>query len=78
MLLKKLKLHQLKELYATIGSREQYQKNQKNQKNLSSRNYGIHIQKHYFDFIIPPKAKDFSITTLGRNIKNKISMKRSE
>ena len=65
--LKKLKLHQLKELYQQLG----LVNNTKKTKKIYLQEIIIHIQKHYFDFIIPPKAKDFSITTLGRNIKKK-------
>ena len=32
-----------------------------------------HIQQYYFDFIISPKAKDFNITALGRNMKTKFN-----
>lgn len=67
--LKKLKLHQLKELYTKL----ELVSDTKKSKKIYLQEILAHIQQYYFDFIISPKAKDFNITALGRNMKTKFN-----
>ena len=63
--LNKRKLHELKDLYNNLGL--------SNTTKLKKKEYLNQILEHlnanYLEFIIPVKAKDFSIAKLGRSIK---------
>ena len=64
--LNKRKLHELKDIYKNLGLT-----NTKKMKKTEYLNQIIeHLNANYLEFIIPVKAKDFSITKLGHSIKD--------
>ena len=68
--LKKLKIYELKKLCSSLDVSQNYKKANKN---ICLQWFREYLDKNYLDLVIPTKASDFSIVSLGRNIKNEFS-----
>ena len=64
--LNKRKLHELKDIYKILGLTQTTKIKKKEYLNQILE----HLNANYLEFIIPVKAKDFSIAKLGRSIKD--------